>query len=346
MLRNITKMTTLPWTATIATVCLLFTSCFLLLRPLQANQKIANETSRASLNVTISAMKTARSTTSIDHTPKSQAPPGIDTPKRLLSEAPSSSSSCEDNPSHRFKTDLGLMQSCAWFTQGNNMQRSKRINKYCLRSDVKYMCAETCRSCREAETCDDDPDFTFDLINTGTTQFCNWITANESREDDRRNNYCTGEVLDACPKSCGFCPTKSTPRPPDATCEDEKSRDFLLDNGSSADCSWLTKNPNLSEDRISKYCPRENVMHLCSKTCGTCSFPCKDDHDFVFPLTNMPNTIQSCDWITENSSKMGIRRATYCSDKIVGKFCPNTCGFCPSQSGPPNVVIVMTDEHR
>jgi hypothetical protein len=58
-------------------------------------------------------------------------------------------------------------------------------------------------------TCIDDPDFTFELINTVTnsvrTRNCAWLTTQPQRAQYRIDRFCTSDVPDNCKLSCGNC---------------------------------------------------------------------------------------------------------------------------------------------
>jgi len=58
-------------------------------------------------------------------------------------------------------------------------------------------------------TCIDDPDFTFELINTVTgsvrTRNCAWLTTQPERAQTRISRFCTSDVPDNCKLSCGNC---------------------------------------------------------------------------------------------------------------------------------------------
>lgn len=69
--------------------------------------------------------------------------------------------------------------------------------------EVKYQCPRSCQTC--TETCENDPDYVFELINVEKNQTCSWIDRNPGKAEVRRLNYCFAEVGEFCPDACGFC---------------------------------------------------------------------------------------------------------------------------------------------
>jgi len=116
---------------------------------------------------------------------------------------PTPSPSCEDDPSFTFILDIGQTKFCNWLT-ANPRATSKRIGKYCVKEDVGSGCPQSCDLC--ATVCQDDPNFTFTLIN-GKRQKCRWLTANGDKIDFRTGIYCVrDDVSNACAESCSSCP--------------------------------------------------------------------------------------------------------------------------------------------
>ncbi len=111
------------------------------------------------------------------------------------------------------------------------------------------------------------------------------------------------------------------------SCVDDADFEFEMVNfpGTMQDCTWLTKNERFESKRISMYCSGEIKYAGCPSTCGGCD--CEDDADFTFTLTNFPDTVKGCSWITQNENNVDTRRDKYCGTE-VGDYCPVACGFC------------------
>lgn len=59
------------------------------------------------------------------------------------------------------------------------------------------------------QVCSNDSDFNFPLDNLEKDQNCAWITKNYKKKTARINRYCAkADIADACPASCGKCPTE------------------------------------------------------------------------------------------------------------------------------------------
>lgn len=127
---------------------------------------------------------------------------------------------------------------------------------------------------------------------------------------------------------------------PTVSCDDDPLFTFQLFNGQTRTCKWLTKNERKSQNRISRYCKKENVQTGCQATCDACfkmasSMPtqgpsaviCYDDPSFLFQLDN--GKVRKCPWLTRNQSKTQQRISNYCPRNIVQSGCPDTCNSCP-----------------
>uniref|UniRef100_A0A7S3VB36 Circumsporozoite protein n=1 Tax=Chaetoceros debilis TaxID=122233 RepID=A0A7S3VB36_9STRA len=130
-------------------------------------------------------------------------------------------------------------------------------------------------------------------------------------------------------------PSKAPTSGPSSTptnCPDDSDHTFLLDNGDTEDCAWITISSDPARDafRINHYCPRLHVRYICAGSCDACDEECADDPSFTFQLIGEPHTIiQDCIWIYNDTtpSTLQYRRDTYCL--FVGSACPFACGYCP-----------------
>lgn len=112
----------------------------------------------------------------------------------------SPSTSCEDDVSFAFITNIGTERDCDWISR-----KETRQDKYCGRGEIKGKCLETCNNC----VCSDTEGFTF-VANNGFTRPCKWIN-----NQARRNKYCyenddaqsgiASDIGSACIRSCKFC---------------------------------------------------------------------------------------------------------------------------------------------
>ena len=283
-------------------------------------------------------------------------------PRPSSSPSASPSFTCVDSTTHEFKIDKGDTVTCAWLTK-NIKNTATRINNYCSRPNVKYQCAKTCPSCREAATCDDVPGFKFQLIWDSTTEVsCDWLTKKLDKVAVRRSNYCDKQldVATACPRSCGYCPAPFTNSPsvsispsespsdspsgkpsaasserpsaapfdqpssaPSPICLNDNNYEFKTDEGVSVGCSWLTKNLQKITIRKGKYCDRTEVKYKCKAICDKCDEACEDVTGFKFPLKSV-DAEKECAWITKNNIEK--RREAYCGD--VKDSCTKSCGYC------------------
>ncbi len=130
--------------------------------------------------------------------------------------------------------------------------------------------------------------------------------------------------------------TPSTPSSPTYN-GDEDDPDFtfpLYWNGVEQPCSWLTLNPESIEYRRDTYCTDTEIAVHCPVSCGTnapppsppSATPVSDDPEYRFPLFH-DGTMQPCLWISQLSSAVEYRRATYCTDMNIAGSCPISCGF-------------------
>jgi hypothetical protein len=118
-----------------------------------------------------------------------------------------------------------------------------------------------------AQTCTDDDAFTFDIINTGKTVDCAWLTLHNP--DIRIPKYCDTDpsIKEACCISCNsFIP-----------CEDTSGFTFKLDfNGNTVGCNWFLKS-NHASTRTSTYCVESGSLYDvdiadgCINSCGLCT---------------------------------------------------------------------------
>jgi Predicted solute binding protein len=160
---------------------------------------------------------------------------------------------------------------------------------------------------------------------------------------------------------------------PSSTCFDDPDFWFIRDNKMNSTCAWLTDEPDRQDIRIGKYCDRPHVKYACPYTCLELrELPCEcpsDNPNFEFLLLNVvPETNQTCSWITKNSKQVETRRDNYCysdyrktpveGDESVGENCIDSC-FCtggfrsssPSTSPsdlptvPPSVSPTVTPSH-
>jgi Uncharacterized protein conserved in bacteria len=172
--------------------------------------------------------------------------------------------------------------------------------------------------------CEDDSSFTF-ILDNGNTRTCDWLTTNADRASARLAKYCVkDDVGSACRLSCSFCVANPTPSP---SCEDDPSFTFVLDNGNTRFCPWLTRNADATSTRIGKYCVKDDVGSGCPQSCNMCPPSCKDDPTFTFVLDN--GNTRECRWLTMNSSKTEVRTRKYCAKDDVNSACAESCNSCP-----------------
>eukprot|EP00554_Chaetoceros_debilis_P008018 CAMPEP_0194079716 /NCGR_PEP_ID=MMETSP0149-20130528/5864_1 /TAXON_ID=122233 /ORGANISM="Chaetoceros debilis, Strain MM31A-1" /LENGTH=358 /DNA_ID=CAMNT_0038761273 /DNA_START=131 /DNA_END=1203 /DNA_ORIENTATION=+ len=160
---------------------------------------------------------------------------------------------CTDDGSYEFETDDGSLRNCPWLSQSEE-QIQGRIQTYCTRSRVKYMCAYTCATCGEA--CIDNLEFRFEtqaLEEQNFQQSCDWIASESSKVMLRRDENCRDENVELfCPYSCGYCPN---------TTDDSESS------------NWPSTSPQLSGR------PNLSIHPTISETPSSAPFelPCDDD---------------------------------------------------------------------
>ena len=176
----------------------------------------------------------------------------------------------------------------------------------------------------ESLKCRDDPNFEFDLVDTGETKNCKWLGKN----DARKSTYCDAKVVengkwetpkfycrevcadylpDRIKKNCGIVTTTSTPDPtpspidtitPDPTpipfTEDPTESPSFLKIETTSDPSNV---PSIDESDIPSSTP---------------SLGCVDDETFEFETVT--GEMEDCAWLSESEERID----TYCNTKIVG----------------------------
>ncbi len=107
---------------------------------------------------------------------------------------------CEDDADFTFTlTKMKIDQGCEWITR-NSAKTATRQAAYCT-GDVADSCPVACGTC---PPCEDNEDFTFPLDHDPSIeQDCKWICWRNA--DKRQPQYCSGEIANECPKSCGLC---------------------------------------------------------------------------------------------------------------------------------------------
>lgn len=117
-------------------------------------------------------------------------------------------------------------------------------------------------------------------------------------------------------------------------CLDDSTFTFQLDDGSTQNCAWLSRNIN----ELDNYCGRGHVKGACKASCNFCV--CADDSSFTFRLVSNGRR-RRCNWLVKNSRKMKNRRENYCflagsdlqsASLDVGSACIQSCGFCTADS--------------
>ena len=117
----------------------------------------------------------------------------------------------------------------------------------------------------DGHLCMDDASFKF-AIATGKMKNCAWF--GKWKTGNRIATYCGREEVNrACEKSCKAC---------DSSCKDDSEFTFSQ-NGKTRKCAWLTKNQELTPNRISKFCLEDDgstpstIADSCSRSCGFCT---------------------------------------------------------------------------
>jgi len=108
--------------------------------------------------------------------------------------------SCTDSTTYRFTNGQGVVVDCYWIW-GNENRIAARISEWCVNTQIKNACCNTCSRCTPDKTW-----FQFRLTTDGSTQTCSWITKNNTKQASRRATYCTpgSDIADKCATSC-FC---------------------------------------------------------------------------------------------------------------------------------------------
>lgn len=134
------------------------------------------------------------------------ASPRTSSPTIVPTQTLKEEENCFDDESGTFILDNQSVVGCDWLTK-NSIKEDERKSSYCNRHEVKTLCPLSCDFCE----CKDDPTYTFDLVNSGETRHCNWLSLNKAKKDVRMSKYCTksfdnGALYNACTESCGLCP--------------------------------------------------------------------------------------------------------------------------------------------
>jgi len=124
--------------------------------------------------------------------------------------------------------------------------------------------------------------------------------------------------------TCGLC------------CKDDPSYRYAVSSGFFRDCAWAAK----KNSRASKVCTRKKVRSNCPITCDSCQdkFSCVNNNEFFI---NLGNGKRTCAWI----GRKNIRRLNLCSQPMVRKQCPTTCGLC-CENDPAFTFTSLTGEKR
>jgi len=193
-----------------------------------------------------------------------------------------------------------------------------------------------------AEVCSNDPHFTFHLRN-GKTQPCSWIVEHPNTKEIRQNIVCHRRIVARnCAKACDLCavPTPSPtpfPTPPPNSCIDDPHHTFVLPNGKTQYCSWITAVPKRTHRRRHLMCRYPHARY-CANACDTCAIPtpsptqtptidsCSNDPHFTFTLRN--GKTQSCSWIVAVPGRIHRRRNIVCHHPDIAWNCAEACDQC------------------
>lgn len=100
---------------------------------------------------------------------------------------------------------------CAYITKHSDPENVEfRRKRYCSQTHIGAACPHSCAKCDTPYQ--DDPNYSFDLMNIDKNVNCKWFGENWKKKDIRIKNYClsdddctqASEVGDRCPVSCGF----------------------------------------------------------------------------------------------------------------------------------------------
>jgi hypothetical protein len=103
-------------------------------------------------------------------------------------------------------------------------------------------------------------------------------------------------------------------------------------------CNWITKKPELVEQRRDNWCGRTHnppdgpkIKEKCPVACDVC---CKDDPDYSFDsyFWNGEDVIRNCAWIVSKESAAQNRKDNWCHQKRSGAYvhdkCAAACDMC------------------
>ncbi len=227
---------------------------------------------------------------------------------------------CEDNPAYVFRQlnsflNVTVFRNCSWITEVPS-QIDTRRESYC--DGVGNFCPDTCGYCRQE------------------------LTATSLSSPPPHPSMISSDQTSRASPSILMPSEQTIESPPSApssasrsSCTDSTSHMFRIDfnGGKLVHCDWLTKNLKQRATRTAKYCPRPNVRYMCAESCSTCEEECTDVPTYVFAMKNFPDKYQDCAWIVTTPRSTETRRKRYCND--VGAFCPEACGFCPTNMPMP-----------
>ncbi len=113
--------------------------------------------------------------------------------------------------------------------------------------------------------CHDFPG-TFTLDFSGDQKECNYLLANPTKAELRKDKYCGRDnLISLCPASCSYC-----------TCADDPTYSFELNfSGETRQCEWITANVRKTATRRAKYCNDDYnngvVKFRCAAACEICT---------------------------------------------------------------------------
>ena len=156
------------------------------------------------------------------------------------------------------------------------------------------------------------------------------VTCQYFKEDNTRcSSMHIGEVNcnSVCGRNKNLC--KLYPKSTSSQCQDDRSFEFVQDNGATANCYWLSKRAQRKE----KYCGRTEISNGCMATCEKCfknvqntSAPsqsptsCSNKKQFRFPTSTGE---KSCKWLCRHkkANKVKRRQARYCKGDVSISCC-------------------------
>jgi hypothetical protein len=225
---------------------------------------------------------------------------------------------CDDNSSASIRLDPNKPTPQVSCLQLRNNEALR--NSLCVPTHEAYSeCRETCGACQDS--CQDSTSKRFFVNNMWGEQDCKWLEEKPVFQDFLCHPSHPANKI--CGETCGTCDVGySPPDPPyKADCDDSPTGTFLLPNGSSKDCIWLSMNAIWH----SRLCvPGKPSYDLCEETCRKCTDNCVDDEDATF-FVNSKQGIKDCKWL---SKKPAHQQSLCVEGKEPYRVCMETCNIC------------------